>query len=440
MALGSQATNVELMTALVGLTHDIFVGDVAKNVRRESPTAMLFTDASPGEYRLEGQSMKFAADLRFETGSIATDGKIPDHQGMDAVQGSITPVRRYRRIALDNFVELRSKSPGAFEDLSGRIFDLLWDSWKSMEIRHSIGPSSGIVGKVTSRSSSTVFIIQDAYGYSGVNALVLSNIAEGSILSWYDVSSPGIAGAGKVSSINYTTRAITMDSAATWEPSATLAAGDEIYFATTNNITRDYFTSERNLAPNGLGTIVDPAAALTTVFAIAEGTYQRWKPFRKASVTFDHLELTEHWLQLGAKRGFAVTPGTDVVVTFPSNVAQLARSLMGFQQQAYTGGDLAGGYGKIRISGIPIVEDTFFYQDVAMTLYKQELYRINLGGDADFWAEDGSMWSRIADYDGKDAFVVDYIQNFHRHRGANGALTGIVTDVTDDDYTNAPNY
>lgn len=438
MAQGSQAANVELMTALTGLTHDIFVGNVVQNVRRESPTAMLFQDAQPGEYRLEGQSMKFATDLRYKTGAIATDGKIPDHQGLDAVQGSITPVRRYARIALDNLVEKRAAGPGSFDDLSDRIFDLLWDSWKSMEIRHSIGPSSGLVGNVESRTSSTVFVIKDAYGSVGTNPL--SNLAEGSIISWYDVSSPGIAGAGKISTINYSTRTITMDSAATWEPSATLAAGDNIFFATTNNITRDYFTSERNLAPNGLGTIVDPAAALTTVFAIAEGTYQRWKPFRKASVTFDHLELTEHWQQLAQKRGIPVTPGTDVVLTFPSNVAQIARTLMGFQQQAYTGGDLAGGYGSVHVNGIKLVEDGFFYQDVAMTLYKQALYRINLGGEADFWGEDGSMWSRIADYDGKDAFVVDYIQNFCPSRGANGCLTGIVTDVNEDDWTNLPNY
>lgn len=438
MAQGSQAANVELMTALTGLTHDIFVGNVVQNVRRESPTAMLFQDAQPGEYRLEGQSMKFATDLRYKTGAIATDGKIPDHQGLDAVQGSITPVRRYARIALDNLVEKRAAGPGSFDDLSDRIFDLLWDSWKSMEIRHSIGPSSGLVGNVESRTSSTVFVIKDAYGSVGTNPL--SNLAEGSIISWYDVSSPGIAGAGKISTINYSTRTITMDSAATWEPSATLAAGDNIFFATTNNITRDYFTSERNLAPNGLGTIVDPAAALTTVFAIAEGTYQRWKPFRKASVTFDHLELTEHWQQLAQKRGIPVTPGTDVVLTFPSNVAQIARTLMGFQQQAYTGGDLAGGYGSVHVNGIKLVEDGFFYQDVAMTLYKQALYRISLGGEADFWGEDGSMWSRIADYDGKDAFVVDYIQNFCPSRGANGCLTGIVTDVNEDDWTNLPNY
>ena len=439
MALGSQQANVELMTALTGLTHDIFIGRVVNNVRRESPTAMLFQDAQPGEYRLEGQNMTFACDLRYKTGALATDGKIPDHVPLDAVQGQVTPVRRYQRIALDNLVEKLASGPGAFDDLSDRIFDLLWDAWASMEIRHSIGASSGLLGVCDSRTSSTVFIIKDAYGNVGTNPLI--NISENSILAWYDLTATAaFDGAGKVNSINYTTRAITMDSATTWEPADTLAPGDEIYFSTTNNIATDYFSGERNLAPNGLGTIVDPTASATTVFNIAEGTFGRWKPFRKTSVTFDHLELTEHWLQLAAKRGFGVTPATDVVVAFPSEVAQLARSLMGFQQQAYAGTDLKGGYNTVTISGIPIVEDHFFYHDVAMTLSKEYLYRVNLGGDADFWGEDGSMWSRIADFDGKEAYVVDYHNCFSTHRGAHGALTGVVTDVTDSDWDPIPNY
>ena len=435
----SQRGNVELMSALTGLTHDIFTNRVVNNVRRESPVSMLFQNASPGEYRLEGTKMKFAADLRFKTGGIATDGSIPDHVPLDAVQGEITPVRRYARIAVDNMVEKRASGPGAFEDLAERIFDKLWDAWASMEIRHSIGPSSGLVGVVESRTSSTEFVIKDAFGSVGTNPL--SNLSEGSILAWWDITATAaIDGAGIISSIDASTRSITMDDAATWEPADQLAAGDLIYFATTNAITKDHFVSERYLAPNGLGTIVDPAANLSTVFGIAEANYPRWKPFRKASTTFDHLELTEHWLQLGGKRGFKVSPQTDVVVAFPSAVAQMARSLMGFQQQAYTGGNLDGGYQQVHVSGIPIVEDHFFYQDVAMTLCKEHLYRINLGGDADFWGEDGSMWSRIADYDGKEAYVVDYLNFFSDHRGAHGALTGITTDVTDSDFTNIPDY
>lgn len=443
MALGSQAANAALISELTGLTHDIFVGRVVNNVRRESPVSMLFQDASPGEYQLSGQNMTFAVDLRFKTGGMATDGNIPDHTTMDAVQGKITPVRRYARMALDNLVEKRASGPGAFDDLSDRIFDLLWDSWASMEIRHSIGGSSGLIGKIESRTSAdtatVVFIIEDAYGHDGTNPL--SMISEGSVLCWWDITATAaIDGAGTVSDIDYATRSVTVTTEATWEPGDDCAAGDLVYFATTPNISTDYFTAERGLAPNGLGTIVDPDAGSTTVFNIAEADYPRWKPFRKSSVTFDHIEVTEHWLQLAAKRGFGVTPGTDVAVTFPSCVAQLARSLMGFQQQAYSGGDLAGGYQNIKISGIPIVEDHFFYHDVFMTLQKDNLYRVNLGGDADFWGEDGSMWSRIADFDGKEAYVVDYLNTFCTHRGANGALTGITTDVTDADWDPIPNY
>ena len=446
MALGSQAGNAALMSELTGLTHDIFVGRVVNNVRRESKVAVLFQDAEPGEYRLEGKNMVFAVDLRYKTGAMATDGNIPDHVQLDAVQGSIVPIRRYARIALDNFVERRASGPGAFDDLSDRIFDKLWDAWASMEIRHAIGSSSGLICKISARSTSTTFTVKDAYGNAGTNPLI--HLSEGSIIAWYNVSGGGsgaIGGAGtvaKTSGIGYTTNLITVTTEQTWETDGTnqLEADDLIYFATTPGTTKDYFTAERNFAPNGLGTIVDPPGSLTSAFNIAQGDYERWKPYRVGSTTFDHIELTEHWLQLEQKRGFAVSPDIDVVCAYPSAVAQLARSLMGFQQQAYTGGELAGGYQKVTVSGIPIVSDGFFYHDVAMTLCRENLYRINLGGDADFWGEDGAMWSRIADYDGKDAFVVDYLNFFCNHRGANGALTGISTDLVDDAFSPIPNY
>lgn len=439
MALGSQQAQAETLSGLAGLVHDTFYGRVLPNVRSESPVAQLFRDAGPGEYQLVGDTMRFAVDLNFATGALATDGKLPDHVGLDPVEGGVTPIRRYRRVALDNFIEKRISGDGAFDNLSDRIFDVLWNSWKYMECRHAIGGSSGQIGAAESRTSSTVFVIKDAFGNVGTNPL--AHLSPGSLIAWYDVSAAGIGGAGAISSINYSTRAITMDSAATWEPSATLAPNDTIFFCTTNSSTADYFISERNLAPNGLGTIVDPTAGSTTVFSIAEaGANARWKPYRKASVTFDHLEVTEHWLQLGSKRGMPVSPATDEAITFPSNVAQLARSLMAFQQQAYTGGDLNGGYGKVTVSGMPITEDVYFYHDVFMTLWREGLYRVPLGGEADFFSEDGSMWARIADFDGKEAQVGEYMNTFCTNRGANSALTGIVTDVTDADFTSVPDY
>lgn len=440
MAFTTQMNNVEAMSALTGLTHDIFIGHVVNNVRRESKTAMLFQDAQPGEYRLEGQNMKFAIDLRFKTGAMATDGKIPDYVGLDAVQGSITPIRRYARIAIDNLVEKRASGPGAFDNLSDRIFDKLWDAWASMEARQAIGATTGVVCKAGTRTSSTVFTVQNGYNHTGTNPI--QHLSEGSIIGWYDTSGAAVGGAAKISSINYSTNQITVDSGATWEPSAQLQDNvDLIYFASSNNIANDNFTLEKDLAPNGIGTILDPNAAIASAFTIAESTYPRWKPYRKASATFDHMELTEFWLQMGTKRGFPVTPETDACVAHPASVAQLARSLMGLQQQAYTGTTLSGGYSNVTVAGMAITQDPFFYHDVCATLCREKLYRVPLGGDADFWGEDGSMWSRIANFDGKDAFVVDYLNFFSNHRGAHGALTGIVTpDITDADFDAVPNY
>lgn len=436
---GTQATTVDAMTDLTGLAHDVFQGNVLPNVRCESPTAMLFQEAGPGDYTLEGQNMVYAADYDYATGGVASSGYVPDHVGLDPVQGKLTPIRRYRRIAIDNLVEKRATGQGAFEDLATRLFKILWDSWKRMEIRHSLGPATALLGKCESRTSSTVFVIKDAFGHVGTNPT--NYISKGAILAWWDLTATAaFDGAGIVSSVAYSTRTVTMDSATTWEPGDQLAANDLIYFATTNNISNAHFEGERNLGLNGLGVIVDPDAALTTVFNIAESTSPRHKPYRKASSTFDHLELTEHWRQLAQKRGFPVSPQTDACIMFPSAVSQLARSLIGFQQQAYTGTRMAGGYTGVTVAGMELLEDYNFYHDVCMTISKQHLFRINLGGPAAPVAEDGSEWNRIEDFDGKELYVGEYCQTFSAHRGANAALTGISTDVTDADYTSVPDY
>ncbi|MGE0451082.1 MAG: hypothetical protein AB7Q29_16030 [Vicinamibacterales bacterium] len=435
----SQQANVDAMATLTGLTHDVFKGSVENNVRRRSPASMLYQEAEQGEYSLEGQNMVFFADFHFSTGAMATSGWVPDYQGMDAVQGKISPTRRYARVALDNLIELQASGEGSAEDITDRIFDQLWDKWESMEIRHSIGYSSALIGVVESRTSSTKFILADGYGNSGTSPI--THLSKNSIIAWWDLTATAaIDGAAKVDDIDYETREVTIDDAATWEPSQQLDVGDLIYFATTPNISRDYFEAERNLAPNGLGTIVDPTGSLTTVHNISETDNGRSKPYRKVSVTHDHIELTEFWRKLGIHRGFPVSPETDCQIAFPSVVDQIARSLMSLQQQAYTGDVLQGGWKGVKVSGMDIIEDPFFYHDVSMTVCKDKLKRVVLGGEPDFFSGDGSMWQRISDYDGKDGFVGHYMQQFSPFRGAHGALTGIETDLEDDDYLPIPNY
>jgi hypothetical protein len=46
----------------------------------------------------------------------------------------------------------------------------------------------------------------------------------------------------------------------------------------------------------------------------------------------------------------------------------------------------------------------------------------------------------MPDFDGKDAFVVEYGNNFSNNRGAHGALTGITTDLTDSEFDPIPNH
>lgn len=442
MALGSQAAKASTLSGISGLVHDVFVGGVVNNVRRESPTADLFMEASEGsDYRLEGDNMYFAADLDFVGGAMASpNGKLPAHVDLNPAEGRISATRRYRRIARDLFVTARASGPGAYEDYAERLFRLLWDSWKLMEIRHAIGSSTGYVCQCSSRTSSTVFVAKNGYAHVGTNPISL--LSAGQYIAWYDVSGAAFGGAGKISSINQSTNAITMDSASTWEPSAQLAADDYILIATTNDSTADYFDTEKDGAPNGFGIIVDPDAVNTTVFNISQSTYPRWKPYRVASATFDHLEVTSHMRELATKRGIPISVTDDVALCHGSVADQLARSLMGFQQQVnQLGGTLDGGWTDVMIAGMPTRQDAFFYHDVYSILHKPALFRINLGGEADFYAGDGSEWSRIADFDGEEAHVGEYMQYFSPHRGAHSALTGIVTpDVTDSRYDAVANY
>lgn len=432
MAIGSQAAKAaNLTTGIPNLVHDVFINGVVDNVKRESALAMLFQDAQQGtHYRLEGDNMKFGVELDFVGGAMASpNGKLPAHVDLDIAEGSIVPIQRFRRIARDRFVSARASGPGSYEDYADRLLRLLWSSWKLMEIRHATGSSTGYVCKVSSRTSSTVFVAKDGWAHAGTNPLMA--LSKGHIIAWYDVSAAGIGGAGKISSVNRFTNAVTMDSASTWEPSATIAANDYILIATTNDSTADYFDTEKDGAPNGFGIIVDPDAVNTTVFGVAETTYPNWKPFRQASATFDQFEVTSHMRELASQRGIPIT-NDDVAICQGAVADQLARTLAGFQQQVnQLGGELNGGWTDVVISGVRTRTDPFFYHDVWSLLHTPALYRINLGGDAALYDGDGSEWSRIADFNGEEAFVSEYMQYFSDHRGAHSALTGISTpDVT----------
>ena len=439
MGYSSQVTNLDAVSDFTGLIHEVYAGEVKPNVAAESPTSQLFQSLDRGQYRIDGEKLVGSADLLFGGGGTHTSGQLPDHEAHDAVEWQATPARRYVRRAIDNLVELRGASgPGTFGDLGTRIFDQLWDAFSRMQIRGAIGNATGTICKVSSRTSSTVFVVKDGYGHASTDPLM--HLEPGMCIAWIDVDdSNNEAGAARISSIAISTNTITVDSGTTWEPGNNLAANDLIVFATTPNISTDYFETEYGLCYNGLMTIVDPDEDASTVFNIAEGTYPRWKPLREASSTFDHFEVTEHWRKLRARSTAPVTPQSHICVANGAVVAELARTLEGYQQQSNLGRTFEGGYTSVRVSGMDFIEDDFQIHDVLYTLCTETLFNVDLGGDADYFAEDGSMYNRQADFDGKEWFVREYGNYVCDRRNRHAALTGIsMTNVSATDFTPVP--
>ena len=439
MALGSQVSGLEAITDLTGLVHEIYAGEVKPNVSSWSPTSQLFQEAGAGDYRIDGEKLVFSADLTYAGGAMGSDGNLTDHQYVDAVEGETTPARLYVRRAIDNFIEKRAvRGPGAFGDLLGRMFDQMWDAFGRSQIRHAIGTSNGTLCKVSSRTSSTVFVVKDGYGHADTPPLLHMEV--GMIINWVDVgSSNALAGAGTISAITHSTNTVTVTTAATWEPGNSLAANDLIVNATTPNISTDYFASEYTNAPNGLLDIVDPDEDSTTVFNISQSTYPRWKPYRKASASFDHIEVTEHFRQLRAKSTSPVGPSTHVCCAQGSVIAELARTLVGFQQQTALGRTFEGGYEAVRIANMDFIEDDWQIHDVLYTLSVEDLFTVDLDGEADYFAEDGSQFSRLSDFDGKEWYVKSYKQSFSDRRNRHAALTGIsLANVTASDFSPVP--
>ena len=443
MAYGSQKTNTQALTDITGLVHEIFTEKVLPSVRWESVTAQLFQNASGGDdYRYDGESLNGATDLLRPHGALGTDGALPDSSHQDAGNWQTTPVRRYVRRAVDNYVESAAvKGPGSFDDLGQRLFDQMWGAWKMMEIRQAVGGSNGYLCSTNTRTSATVVIMDDGLNHVGNDPLLF--LDEGMVIAWIDASnSNAVGGAGKISSIAYSTNTVTFAASIENGTSTPTLAANDLWVAatTTDPVNSDYFQTEFQNSKNGLFEIVDPNAAATTVFNISQTTFPRWKPFREASSTWDHIEVTEHIRKLRAKSTAPVGPDSHTVVLQGAPYAELARTLVGFQQMADLGKKLEGGYETIRVSGVDFAVDDFQLQNVMYCLCMEDLYTVSLV-EAGHFDEDGSMYERISDFDGKEWFVRDYCNSFSPRRNRHGALTGItLSNVTASDFSPTPNY
>jgi len=446
VALGSQKSEVSAVSDLTGLLHEVYAGEVKPAVKATSVVSQLFTNAGPGQYRIDGEKLVGATDLTYAGQAMHTAGMLPDHQEIDAVEWETTPTRAYRRGAIDNFVQRRGiRGPGSFGDLLTRLFDQMWDAFRRLEIRSAIGGSTGIMCLTSARTSATVIVMKDGYNHTGMGPCL--HMEAGITLAWLDVdNSYAVGGSGVISSIAYNTSATTstVTFAASIENGSgtpTIAAGDPWVMATTTPYSTDYFATSYNVARQGLMDIVDPGAANTTTMGISTTTYPRWAPVRQASGTFDHIEITEHHQVLAAKSTDVVTAQSHVCVMSPAVLAELARTLEGFQlQNDALGRTFEGGWQAVKIAQMDMVADPWMIHNVLYTLCLECLYNVDLGGEPDYFDEDGSMFSRIGDFDGKEWYIADYRQWFSDRRNRHAALTGItLSNVTASDFDPVPN-
>lgn len=443
MPLGSQVSRVEDIPDLGGLVHEVYAKDVKEAVSATSPTSQIFQDAGrgsgAGEYSLQGEKLVGSTQLFFSGGAMGTGGSLPDHEYQDPNRWETTPGRFYVRRAIDNFIELRAQGEGSFDTqgLMGRIFDQMWDAFSRLRIRQAIGDSDGIICKVATRVSATEITVEDGYGHPGTDPLM--HLEPGMVLASLDAGSGNaVLAAARIADIPADDTK-TIEFATTIEGGGTIAAGDLLVFATTDDASADYFDTEFGNQRNGIMNLVDPDENFTTVLGLAEADAPRWKPFREASAAFGHIEVTEHWRKLRAKSTSPVSPQTHVCIAQGAVVAELARTLVGFQQQMQLGRTFEGGYQAVRIAGQDFIEDDWFLHDVIVTLCLEDLYNVDLGGEADIYSEDGSQFRRLEDHDSKEWYVREYGQYYVDRRNRLGALTEIsLPNVSGDDFSPSP--
>jgi hypothetical protein len=444
MPLGSQVSNIETIADLGGSVHEVFANDVKEGVAATSPVSQIFQDAGegsgPGQYsNIGGSKLVGATQLRFSGGALGTGGALPDHEYQDPNRWETTPGRFYVRRAIDNFTELRAQGAGSFDPrgLIGRIFDQMWDAFMRLRIRQAIGDSDGIICKVATRVSATEITVKDGYGHPGTDPTM--HLEPGMVLASLDAGSGNVVlGAARIDDIPADDTK-TIEFATSIEGAGTIAANDLLVFCTTDDPSADYFDTEFGNQRNGIMTLVDPDENFTTVLGLAEADAPRWKPFREASSGFNHIEVTEHWRKLRAKSTSPVNRNTHVCVAQGAVVAELARTLVGFQQQQNLGREFVGGYQAVNIAGVDFIEDDWFLHDVMVTLCLEDLYNVDLGGEADVYSEDGSQFRRLEDYDAKEWFAREYGQYFVDRRNRMAALTDISLSNTDgDDFSPSP--
>lgn len=422
----SQVGNIDRTASDVStLVHELYRDEVVPFLGHMSEMGGLFSKLGDGGYQLIGEKLQFAADYTYRGGFMGTDGYLPDAQDVDPLELSFTPIRAYIRIAIDNFIEAIARKPGAYEGKAERVVRNMWDAVARAETRHIHGTSAGTVCTFVSRTDANTLVVDAGYGYAGAQPTMF--IEAGMTLALLDASnSYATIGAAVVDSVTHNTSetTATINFTSDIDTASTGADGDPLVFATTADESATHFVTERNRAPNGLIDIVDPANAATTYGGATKATYPRLDSVVRASSSFGQVEIMQFLAEIEARSNSKVTADSHVLTCQQAVLLEVAKELVQFQQQSQLGKKLEGGWDTVSVGGMNFLTDPQHLPDVLYALCPEDLFVVNLL-EAELAADDGSQWSRLADYDGKEAFVRWYGNRFANRLNRLGALTGI---------------
>jgi hypothetical protein len=381
---------------------------------------------------MEGKKLVFAADATYSGMGMATNGYLPASQYVEPVRLETTPARIYVRRAVDNFAVARGGGEAAFEDFMSRIMRQMWEAFERAQVRHIHGSSEAVVCTVLTRTSATVVVVNNGYGYTGAHPTMF--LEPGMWLASHDVSaSNAVLGVAVISSIvhNTSNETATITFATSIEGSGTIAVGDKLCFATSKTSTDDWFVTERNYAPLGLLDLIDPANAASSYLGLSETTTPRLQPVVRASADWGEVEFMEFAAEIAAKSNSPVTPQSHTFTCQEGVVLELAKTLVPFTQINQKGKDLEGGWTTVRVAGHDFVTDSYHIPDVVYALCMEDAFVCPLDGDERVWDGDGSEFRRLANFDGKEWFARHYVQRFLNRRNRSGAMTGVVNPNKD---------
>lgn len=418
---------VQSVTDISKLVYENFKGRVKPWLDVIDAMAALFGMLGPGEYSMQGKKLVFAADDKYAGMAMGTAGYLPGSQYVDPINLETTPARVYVRRMVDNFTVARASGEAAFENYMTRIMRQMWEAFERATIRHIHGSSTATVCTVSSRTSGTVMVVKDGYGYTG--AVPGQYLEPGMWLALLDASSSyAVLGVAKISTIDNTTSAgtATITFASSIDAGAAAVPGDPFVFCTSTDSTDTWFQTERSNAPLGLLDLLDPANSNTSYLGVTESTSPRIEPIRRPSADWGEVEFMEFVAEIEAKSNSEVTPNSHVFTLHPGVLLELGKTLIPYTQIMGKGQALEGGWSTVSIAGHDFVKTSYHIHNVVYAICKEDAHVVDLDGESQIWDGDGSQFRRLANYDGKEWFARHYVQRFFSRRNRSGCLTGVV--------------